>query len=125
MLHSRASAGDGPVTVRAVNRFVGARRKRHLRRGAALGADCVVHRPLAGLGTTIALASLTARGATGGLVLEAFLSVEVLFTGGEDELRAAVPASQGSVLIGHLVILEFRHLETRKLAAANDGRPQA
>jgi hypothetical protein len=90
-----------------------------------LRADRIVHRPLAGLRTAIALARLTTRGAAGRLVLETLLSVEVLFTGGEDELRAAVPASQGSVLIGHWLFLEFRHLEMRKSAAANDGRPQA
>ncbi|HEU5480427.1 MAG TPA: hypothetical protein VFU90_11365, partial [Candidatus Tumulicola sp.] len=64
-------------------------------------ANGIVHRALAGLGTAIALARLAARDATGRLVFEALLGVEVLLTRCEDELRSAIPAGQRSVLIGH------------------------
>jgi len=64
---------------------------------AAGGADHVKHFP--GSIGTVGLAGLTAGFAAGGLVLEALFRVEFLFTGGEDEFRAAVLAHQRLVFV--------------------------
>ena len=58
---------------------------------AALGANCIVHDALGTSSDT--LAGCTAGSAALGLVLEAALCVELLLTGGEDELLAAILAN--------------------------------
>jgi hypothetical protein len=68
---------------------------------AALGANCRVHLTLATLVSSTKVAALftgrTASRATAGLVLEAFFSVEFLFTGGEFEIDAAISTFQDFV----------------------------
>jgi hypothetical protein len=75
-------------------------------RFAALGTNGLIL--LAGGGGTSVLAGVAALLAAGGLVLEAFFSVEFLLTGGEHELGATVAARERFVLIHGLDILRFR-----------------
>ena len=63
---------------------------------------------LAGGGGTGVLAGIAALLAAGRLVLEAFLSVEFLLTGGEHELGATVATRERFVLIHGLDFLRFR-----------------
>ena len=64
---------------------------------AAGGTGRLIH--LAGSGSAVRLAGRTAFLATGGLVLEALLGVEGLFTGGKHKFLAAIPAYQRLVLV--------------------------
>ena len=64
---------------------------------AAGGTGRLVH--LAGSGSAVRLAGRTAFLATGGLVLEALLGVELLLAGGKHEFSAAVTANQRLVLV--------------------------
>jgi len=73
---------------------------------ATLGADGLVL--LTGGGGTGGLASVAALLAAGGLVLEAFFSVEFLLASGEHELGATVAARERFVLIHGLDFLRFR-----------------
>jgi hypothetical protein len=86
----------------AIDRFIATRIERHLRHAAALAAGRRKHlartpRALAAaVPATIAahrLARRSAVGATVGFVLEAFLLVEGLFAGTEDEGTSTVNAS--------------------------------
>ena len=65
----------------------------------AFGAHSVEHLAGSAGSGTGSLASHTAVTATGGLILEALLGVERLFTGREDELIAAVFAYQRLVFV--------------------------
>lgn len=71
----------------------------HLRLGAAIGAHGVVHFARAVVVVPRSLMGLTALTAAGGLILEALLGVERLFTGRENELIAAVFAYQRLVFV--------------------------
>jgi len=73
---------------------------------ATLGADGLVL--LTGSGGTGGLTGVAALFAAGGLVLEAFFSVEFLLAGGEHELGATVAARERFVLIHGLDFLRFR-----------------
>jgi hypothetical protein len=77
--------------VAAVDGTVAAGLERNLAFLAALGADCIVHHALGTSSDT--LAGCTAGSAALGLVLEAALCVELLLTGGENELVAAICAN--------------------------------
>jgi hypothetical protein len=69
-------------------------------RSTALCAHRVIHFARAiGICASSRLAGAAAGLATAGLVLEALLSIEFLFTGGENEFRAAVFADQSLVLV--------------------------
>ena len=66
---------------------------------SATGVTFTIPTLAAGATATVGLTTIgTAAGATAGLVLEAFVSVELLLRSGENELRAALTASQGFVL---------------------------
>ena len=77
--------------IAAVDGTVAAGLERNLAFLAALGADCIVHHALGTSSDT--LAGCTAGSAALRLVLEAALCVELLLTGGEDELLAAILAN--------------------------------
>ena len=66
---------------------------------AAVSADGIVHLTGSAGSGTGGLAGLTARLAAGGLILEALLSVEFLFTGGEHKFSATVFAYQRLVFV--------------------------
>ena len=83
--------------VAAINRAVFSRLKRNACFRTAGSAGCGEHFSL-GLCTAV-FARHTALFASLRLVLEAFLSIELLFTGSEYELRAAVFTNEGFVLI--------------------------
>ena len=77
--------------VAAVDGAVAAGLEGNLALLAALGANCIIH---GALGTgSLALTGSTAGSAALRLVLEAALSVELLLTGGENELVAAIFAN--------------------------------
>ena len=90
----------------AIDRTVALGNERNGSRFATLGADGLVL--LAGGGGTGVLAGVAALLAAGGLVLEAFFSVEFLLTGGEHELGATVATRERFVLIHGLDFLRFR-----------------
>src|SRR5579872_279914 len=85
---------DRPVAVLAVDRLIGPRRERDLRRCAALRAHRVEHHTLPADARAIALARPAALGAAGGLVLEALLGIELLFAGREGEFGAAIATGE-------------------------------
>ena len=66
---------------------------------AAIGADGVMHLTGSAGSGAGSLAGLTAGLAAGGLVLEALLGVEFLFTGGEHKFSATVFAYQRLVFV--------------------------
>ena len=75
----------------AVNGSVIAGLERNLRGFSTFRANCIKHFTLA---ATLILAGSTAGFAAYGFVLESFFRVELLFTGGKDELRTAILAHQ-------------------------------
>ena len=77
--------------IAAVDRTVAAGLEGDLAFLTALGANCIVHDALGTSSDT--LAGCTAGSAALGLVFEAALCVELLLTGGEDELLAAILAN--------------------------------
>ena len=77
--------------VAAVDGTVAAGLERNLAFLAALRANCIVHNALGTSSDT--LAGCTAGSAALGLVFEAALCVELLLTGGENELVAAIFAN--------------------------------
>jgi len=77
--------------IAAVDGAVAAGLERNLAFLAALGAGCIIHGAL-GAGS-LTLAGSTAGLAALGLILEAALCVEFLFTSGEDELLTAILAN--------------------------------
>ena len=82
----------------AVNRTITAGLERNLSVLTAAIADHVEHLTLAtGSAAVLCTASCAARGATAGLILEALISVELLLRSGENELGAALTASQSLV----------------------------
>jgi hypothetical protein len=92
----------------AVDRTITARLDRHLGGTATAIAHHIVHRTIAATGAAVGLTTIgSASGATARLVLEAFVSVELLLRSGENELRAALTASQGFVLEHERTLLNF------------------
>ena len=82
----------------AIDRTVSAGLERHLSGLTATVADHIVHLALATVGATVRLtAGGTASRATAGLILEALVSIELLFRSGENEFRAALTANQSLV----------------------------
>ena len=71
----------------------------HLGGLAAFSADGIMHLAGSAGSRAAGLASLTAILAAAGLILEALFSVELLLTGGEHKLRAAVLANQRLVFV--------------------------
>lgn len=74
------------------------RQEGNLSRGAAVGADRIVHFPGSAI-VASGLVGLTALTAAGGLILEALFGVEFLFAGSEHKFLATVTAHQRLVLI--------------------------
>jgi hypothetical protein len=75
---------------------------------AALSADSFEHLAGGRVGAGHTLAGITAGLATLGLVGEAFLSVELLLTGGENEFLSAILADQGLVSV-HGIPLQLKN----------------
>ena len=96
VLLSLSAAGSEALA--AVYGAVLLRLERNLGGLSAFRTDGIIH--LAGCaGSAAGLASLTAGLATGRLVLESLFGIELLFTGGENELSAAVFAYQRFVFV--------------------------
>jgi hypothetical protein len=85
---------------------------------AALGAHCIVHLTrlptAASAAITLALAGVAAVFAAHGLVRKALFGKEFLFARGENEILAAVPASQRFVLV-HWLFPRFDLLLSEEL----------
>ena len=88
-------ASSDSKALAAVNSLALGRIERHLALLAAISADCIEH-----LSCTLhaVLASIAAGLASLGLVLEALLCIELLLTGSEHEVVAAILAFQRFVL---------------------------
>jgi len=84
----------------------------------ALGANGVEHRALAARTAAISFACTPTLGATGWFVLEALLSVELLFASRKSELSPAVTASQIAILKRHDSPQFFTSRKTTKRRAA-------
>lgn len=71
----------------------------------------------------LCLVCLAAFGATGRLMLKTLFGIELLFTGGENKLFAAVPASQR--LVGHvvklLILFNFQNMTGSKRTLIRRG----
>ena len=87
------------IALAAVDRAIFPGLERNLGGLAAFSAHGVEHLAGATGSRAAGLARLTARLATGGLVLEALLGVEFLFTGSENKFIAAVLANQRLVSV--------------------------
>jgi len=90
-----------------------------------LRAYGVEHLPLAALRSAISFARLAARDATRGLVLEAFLGVELLFAGRESEFGTAIATGQHPILKCHgspSSVPQFGNATTQR---PNGGCPHA
>jgi hypothetical protein len=85
----------------AVHRAIAAGLERHLRGYAATVADHFVHLAIAAVGVLRGAARGAACGATAGLVLESFVSKELLLAGREHELLATVPTGKRFVFKHH------------------------
>lgn len=82
----------------AIDRTVSAGLERNLSGLAAAIADHIIHLALATIGATIRLTtSRAASGAAAGLILEALVSIKLLFRRGEHEFCAALTANQSLV----------------------------
>src|SRR5438270_7920159 len=102
---------DGLKAVGAVDGAGAGRQEGHLGRLAAVGADDVVHFARTPVAAGVAgPAGLPAVVTAAGLVHQAPLGVELLLTGGEDELFAAVAAGQRLVGEAHVRVLLGRFL---------------
>ena len=95
---SLAAAVTGKA-VTAVNRTITAGLEGNLRGGATFIADYIIHLAFTAVVAAVAVAATirAAAGATAGLILEAFFSVEGLLRTGEEEFGAALAAGQGFV----------------------------
>ena len=106
---SLAAAVTGKA-VTAVNRTITAGLEGNLRGGATFIADYIIHLAFTAVVAAVAVAATirAAAGATAGLILEAFFSVEGLLTRGEHEFGATVATRERFVLIHGLEFLRFR-----------------
>ena len=113
MFNSQAlDAAHRGIALAAVHGTIFTRKERNLRGLAAVGADSVMHFASPASSGTAGLACQTACLAAGGFVLEPFLCVELLLTGGEHELCAAVSTDKSLV---------FKHVqETPKIDDIGD-----
>jgi len=84
----------GSEAFAAVNRTVLTGLERHFGFFAAVGADGIVHLTVGFAGVLACVAAVLA---ALGLVDEAFLRIELLLAGSEDEIIAAILANQGFV----------------------------
>ena len=104
--------------VAAVDRTIVAGLKGHFAGLAALSAHGVKH--LTGgvvVGAGDAFAGITAGFAALGLIGEAFLSIELLLTGGENEFLSAILADQGLVSVHEITSLSKMICDTVGIAA--------
>ena len=83
--------------ITAVNRTITAGLEGDLRGGATFIADHIIHLAFAAVAMVVAATIRAAAGATAGLILEAFFSVEGLLRTGEEEFGAALAAGKGFV----------------------------
>ena len=92
------------IAIAAVYRTISAGLERNLGGLSAAIADHIVHNALSiavlAIGST---AGSTASRAAAGLILEALVSIELLFGSGENELVAALTAGQSLVLIHGII----------------------
>ena len=95
---SLAAAVTGKA-ITAVNRTITAGLEGNLRGGATFIADYIIHLAFTAVVAAVAVAATirAAAGATAGLILEAFFSVEGLLRTGEEEFCAALAAGKGFV----------------------------
>jgi len=93
------------ITVPAINGAVIRGTERNLSFDAAFSAANIEHFPFTTRTVSLTLTGAATFRAAGGVVLEAFFRVEVLFRRRKEEFRTAVFACQSPVLESHVVVL--------------------